>query len=435
MEIKLPDIGTDEVEVTEILVNIGDTIEVNQSLITVEGNKASMEIPAPYSGKITKIYINIGDKVSTGSMIMKMNVDSIAIESDKKNIFSSNIETSINNDNLIKLEPIMSSSNINIEDDITDHINNNVIQNNDAYIHATPLIRRIAHEFDINLANIKGTGRKGRIVRNDIKNYIKNIIHSSICTKSNISPILSVSNNCNYSKFGDIEEVELSKIQKISSEKLQKNWTNIPHVTQFDEINITEVEKFRTQQNTKLANKNINIKITLLVFMLKAVAKVLQELPYFNSSLSSDEKTICIKKYINIGIAIDTINGVVVPVCRNVNTKGIIELAHELTEFAKKANTGTLTASDMQGGCFTISNLGSIGGGMTFTPIVNAPEVAILGISKSYLKAVWNDNMFTPVLMLPISLSYDHRVINGGDGVRFINLISHMITDIRNLIM
>ncbi|VFS48015.1 Dihydrolipoyllysine-residue acetyltransferase component of pyruvate dehydrogenase complex [Budvicia aquatica] len=292
--------------------------------------------------------------------------------------------------------------------------------------------------FGVNLAKVKGTGRKGRILKEDVQAYVKDAVKrvesGAAASTGGSLPGLLPWPKVDFSKFGDIEEVELGRIQKISGANLHRNWVMIPHVTQFDEADITDVEAFRKQQNAEAEKKKLDVKITPLVFIMKAVAKALEELPRFNSSLSEDGQKLTLKKYINIGVAVDTPNGLVVPVFRDVNKKGIIELSRELAEISKKARAGKLTASDMQGGCFTISSLGGIGG-TAFTPIVNAPEVAILGVSKSSMKPVWNGKEFAPRLMLPLSLSYDHRVIDGAAGARFISYINDAMSDIRRLVM
>ncbi|BAE73743.1 pyruvate dehydrogenase dihydrolipoyltransacetylase component [Sodalis glossinidius str. 'morsitans'] len=418
-EVNVPDIGGDEVEVTEVLVKVGDKVEAEQSLITVEGDKASMEVPAPFEGIVKEIKINVGDKVSTGSQIMMFEVEGAAKES------AAAVAPASASDANKSAAAAPSSSEGKGE-----------FAENDAYVHATPVIRRLAREFGVNLAKVKGTGRKGRILREDIQAYVKEAVKRAEAAPAAAGtlPGLLPWPKVDFSKFGDTEEVELGRIQKISGANLHRNWVMIPHVTQFDEADITEVEAFRKQQNAEAEKKKLDVKITPLVFIMKAVAKALEELPHFNSSLSADAQKLTLKKYINIGVAVDTPNGLVVPVFRNVNKKGIVELSRELAEISKKARAGKLTSSDMQGGCFTISSLGGIGG-TAFTPIVNAPEVAILGVSKSSTKPVWNGKEFAPRLMLPLSLSYDHRVIDGADGARFISFINNVMSDIRRLVM
>lgn len=428
IEINVPNIGEDELEVTEIIVKIGDEIDTNQPLIVIEGDKTSMEIPAPYSGIVTQICVHIGDKIHTGSLILLLNTNN-DIDTPISNIQQKNI---LQHDHLInnKDNPKISTNNIN--KNITTHEDNNIT-------HATPLIRRMARQFEIDLSKIKGSGRKGRILKEDIQHYIHHntSYHTQQSKKllnqyEKLHPTFSYS-KIDFRKFGEITTKKLNKIQKIAGINLHKNWIMLPHVTQFDESDITDLEIFRKQQNVKLEKKNMNFKITPIIFVMKAVAKALQKLPHFNSSLSQDGETLIIKKYINIGIAVDTDKGLLVPVLRNINTKNILTLSQELKEISQKARSNNqLTPNDMQGGSFTISSLGNIGG-TAFTPIINAPEVAILGISKAYIKPIWNGKKFLPRLMLPLSLSYDHRVINGADGARFITLIKNIISDIRLL--
>lgn len=420
IEIKVPDIGADEVEVTEVLVSVGDNIETEQSLITVEGDKASIEVPAPFSGTVKEIKIKVGDKVITGSLIMVFEVEGNqpTAADGREAVATENptVETATNKNEATA--PLLTQGKGELTENCT-------------FVHATPVIRRLAREFGVNLEKLKGTGHKDRIIREDIQAYLKEAIKRTESAPAIIGTLPWP--KVDFNKFGDTEEVELSRIQKISGANLHRNWVMIPHVTQFDEVDITEVETFRKQQNAE-AEKKMDVKITLLVFIMKAVAKALEALPYFNSSLSEGTQKLILKKYINISVAVDTPNGLVVPVFRDVDKKGILELSSKLTEISKKARCGKLTSSDMQGGCFTISNLGGIGG-TAFTPIVNAPEVAILGVSKSLMKPVWDGKEFTPRLILPLSLSYDHRVIDGADGARFINFINNMMSDIRRLII
>ena len=312
------------------------------------------------------------------------------------------------------------------------------------YAHATPVIRRLAREFGVNLDKVKGTGRKGRIVKEDIEAYVKTAVKAYESGATTQAAGNGVANGAglgllpwpkvDFSKFGEVEEVELSRINKISGANLHRNWVMIPHVTHFDKADITDLESFRKEQNALVEKQKLGVKITPVVFIMKAVAKALEAYPRFNSSITEDAQRLILKKYINIGVAVDTPNGLVVPVFKNVNKKGIIELSRELMEVSKKAREGKLTASDMQGGCFTISSLGGIGT-THFAPIVNAPEVAILGVSKSSMEPVWNGKEFAPRLILPMSLSFDHRVIDGADGARFISYIGAVLADLRRLIM
>ncbi|MDR0219380.1 MAG: pyruvate dehydrogenase complex dihydrolipoyllysine-residue acetyltransferase [Enterobacteriaceae bacterium] len=421
-EVNVPDIGGDEVEVTEVMVKVGDTITEEQSLITVEGDKASMEVPAPFAGTVKEIKIAVGDKVKTGSLIMVFEVAGAA---------PAPVAAPAPAAESAKAPAPAAAASKPVE-------GKSEFAENDAYIHATPVIRRLAREFGVNLAKVKGTGRKGRILREDVQAYVKDAIKRAEAAPAAAAggglPGMLPWPKVDFSKFGEIEEVEMSRIQKISGANLSRNWVMIPHVNLFDEADITEVEAFRQQQNKELEKKKQDLKITPLVFVMKAAAKALEAMPRFNSSISEDGQKLILKKYVNIGIAVDTPNGLVVPVFKGVNKKGIVELSKELAEVSKKARAGKLTASDMQGGCFTISSLGGIGT-TGFAPIVNAPEVAIMGLSRSSMKPVWNGKEFVPRLILPMSLSFDHRVIDGADGARFITYINQLMSDIRRLVM
>lgn len=443
VEVNVPDIGGDEVNVTEIMVAVGDTITEEQSLITVEGDKASMEVPAPFGGVVKEILVKSGDKVSTGSLIMRFEVPGTAPA------------TSASTSAPQAAAPAASASAPQAAAPATTaqapQSNNNVsglsqeqVEASTGYAHATPVIRRLAREFGVNLDKVKGTGRKGRIVKEDIEAYVKTAVKAYESGATAQTTGNGVANGAglgllpwpkvDFSKFGEIEEVELSRINKISGANLHRNWVIIPHVTHFDKADITDLEAFRKEQNALAEKQKLGVKITPVVFIMKAVAKALEAYPRFNSSITEDDQRLILKKYINIGVAVDTPNGLVVPVFKNVNKKGIIELSRELMEVSKKAREGKLTASDMQGGCFTISSLGGIGT-THFAPIVNAPEVAILGVSKSSMEPVWNGKEFAPRLILPMSLSFDHRVIDGADGARFISYLGSVLADLRRLVM
>ncbi|MGG4610427.1 pyruvate dehydrogenase complex dihydrolipoyllysine-residue acetyltransferase [Providencia sp. Me31A] len=421
-DVNVPDIGGDEVEVTEVMVKVGDSVSAEQSIITVEGDKASMEVPAPFAGTVKEIKIATGDKVKTGSLIMTFEVAGAAPAAAPAAQPSAPAAAPTP-------APAASASTKAAD-------SKNEFVENDAYIHATPVIRRLAREFGVNLAKVKGTGRKGRILREDVQAYVKDAVKraEAPAAAGGGLPGMLPWPKVDYSKFGEVEEVELGRIQKISGANLSRNWVMIPHVTLMEEVDTTEVEEFRKQQNKEAEKKKLDVKITPLVFVMKAVARALEEMPRFNSSISEDAQRLFLKKYINIGIAVDTPNGLVVPVFKDVNKKGILELSRELMEVSKKARAGKLTASDMQGGCFTISSLGGIGT-TSFAPIVNAPEVAIMGLSRSSMKPVWNGSEFVPRLILPMSLSFDHRVIDGADGARFITLVGQLMSDIRRLVM
>ncbi|EGR0516781.1 pyruvate dehydrogenase complex dihydrolipoyllysine-residue acetyltransferase [Vibrio cholerae] len=424
-EVQVPDIGGDEVTVTEIMVNVGDSISEEQSLITVEGDKASMEVPAPFAGTLTEIKVAAGDKVKTGSLIMVFEVAGAAPVAAPAQAAAP------------AAAPAQASAPA-----AAAPATSGEFQENHEYSHASPVVRRLAREFGVNLAKVKGSGRKNRILKEDVQNYVKEALkrlesgaQATASGKGDGAALgLLPWPKVDFSKFGDTEVQPLSRIKKISGANLHRNWVMIPHVTQWDNADITELEKFRQEQNAMEAKRDTGMKITPLVFIMKAAAKALEAFPAFNSSLSDDGESLILKKYVNIGIAVDTPNGLVVPVFKDVNKKGIYELSKELAEVSKKARGGKLTAADMQGGCFTISSLGGIGG-TAFTPIVNAPEVAILGVSKSEMKPVWNGKEFAPRLQLPLSLSYDHRVIDGAEGARFITYLNECLSDIRRLVL
>lgn len=403
--IVVPDIGDiDEVEVIEVLVSVGDELGQEDSIITLESDKASMEIPTPTAGTVDKVLVAVGDKVKLGDDILTLTTVATATQvSDKP------AET-------ITPEPKQAPS--------TAAKNTVVGVTPQAEFHASPAMRKLARELGVDLAIVAGTGASGRIIESDIKAFVKQVMQNGGSTSGSALPKMP---SADYAKFGEIETLPLSRINKLSGKHLHACWLNIPHVTQFDEVDISNLEDFRQSQKAK------GIKLTPLVFIMKAVATALANNPNFNASLSEDNQALITKKYINLGIAVDTPNGLIVPVIRDVPSKSITQLMADLMDVSSRARDGKLTSTDLQGGTFTISSLGGIGG-TQFTPIVNAPEVAILGVSRSSMKPIWNGKEFVPQLMLPLALSYDHRVIDGARGAKFITELNGLLTDIRGLL-
>ncbi len=431
IDVTVPDIGdAADVDVIEVLVAEGDSIEADAGLITLETDKATMEVPSPEAGVVKSMKLNVGDKVSQGSLVLTLEVTSSAPAAPV-------VEAAPAPAPQAEAAPAPAPA---APKPPVPHHPSAGSKPVTGVVHASPAVRRLAREFGVDLTQVTGSGRKGRIVKEDVQAYVKYEL-----SRPKASAATSVGSGAgglqvidapkvDFAKFGEVEEVPLSRIQKISGPNLHRNWVTIPHVTQFDEADITEMEAFRKQQNEIAAKQKLGIKITPLVFMMKAVAKTLQQFPVFNSSLSHDGESLIQKKYFHIGVAVDTPNGLVVPVVRDVDKKGIHELSQELTDISIRAREGKLKAVDMQGSCFTISSLGGIGG-TAFTPIVNYPDVAILGVSKSEIKPKWNGKDFEPKLMLPLSLSYDHRVIDGAMAARFSVTLSGILSDIRTLIL
>lgn len=433
-EVKVPDIGGDAVEVTEVLVKVGDVVKAEQSLLSVEGDKAAMEVPAPFAGTVTEVKVKVGDKVQTGSLVFVFSTGTAAPAAVAAAPATAPAVP-------VAAAPVAAAPAPAASTAPAAAVADSVVTESAAFAHASPVVRRLAREFGVDLSKVTGTARKGRVQREDVQNYVKNIIAQVASGKGSVTSSgnsvgfdLIAWPKVDFSKFGAVEEKPLSRIQKLSGANLHRNWVRIPHVTQFDEADITDLEEFRKDQNSLAEKKKLGVKYTPLVFVMKAVAKALEEFPTFNSSLSEDGASLILKKYVHLGIAVDTPNGLVVPVVRDVNKKGIIELSRELQEISVKAREGKLTAADMQGGCFTISSLGGIGG-TAFTPIVNAPEVAILGVSKSDIKPKWDGKAFQPRLMVPLSVSYDHRVIDGALAARFTATLASYLADIRQIIM
>ena len=422
IEVKVPNIDTTDAEIIEVLVAVGDVIEADTSVITVETDKASMDVPSSEAGTVKELKVNLGDKVSEGSVMLLLEVQGQAPAPAKAAPAPEKAAPApAPAPAKAAPAPVAQASSAEHEASLA---------------HASPSVRRIAREFGVDLTDVAGSGRKKRVVKEDVQAYVKSMIARAKSGGGAGTGNFSVleAPKVDFSKFGAVEEIPLTRIQKISGPNLHRNWVTIPHVTQFDEADITELEAFRKEQNTQLGKQEAGFKVTPLVFMMKAVAKTLAQFPVFNSSLSADGQSLIQKKYFHIGIAVDTPNGLVVPVVRDVDQKGVYELSKELLEISKKARDGKLTGADMQGSCFTISSLGGIGG-TAFTPIVNAPDVAILGVSKSEMKPKWDGKEFKPRLMLPLSLSYDHRVIDGALAAKFSVTLSGMLSDIRKIIL
>ena len=435
IEVAVPDIGEDgEVDVIDVLVSAGDTVEKEDGLITLETDKATMDVPSTHAGTIKEVFIKTGDKVKQGTLVVKLETSG-GSSSQASSAPKAEKQADSPKQEAPKQESQQEASQGRSPVPPAPESKGN------GKAHASPSVRRIAREFGVDLTQVNGSGPKNRILKEDVQAYVKAELakprtaaaSGSAPAGDNVLQIVPVK-PVDHSKFGEIEEQKLSRIQKISGPFLHRNWATIPHVTQFDEADITDVEEFRKEQNAYHAKIKSGLKITPLVFVMKAVAKALEKYEVFNSSLSDDGESLIIKKFINIGIAVETPGGLVVPVIRDVNKKGIEELSRELIETSKKAREGKLKAADMQGGTFTISSLGGIGG-TAFTPIVNAPEVAILGVSKSEMKPKWNGKEFEPRLMVPLSLSYDHRVIDGAVGARFSTEVAANLTDLRRIIL
>lgn len=433
--ITVPDIGgATDVEVIEVLVKEGDHIKVDTPLITLESDKATMEVPSSDEGIVKEVKIKVGSKVSLGSTILVLETDKAVEKEPVKN--SKTGKSEVESTSSKKAESVPSKTSEEKKSSVAK--NTEIIQTkdvspetiaNNASLHAGPAVRKLAREFGVNLSSVSATGPKHRILKEDVQLYVKTRLAEGPASSGTGLPQAP---SVDFAKFGPIETQSLSRIKKISGKNLHRNWLLVPHVTQFGEADITEMENFRVARNAMLDKKGI--KLTPLVFILKAISGALKQFPQFNASLDSSGENLILKKYVHIGVAVDTPDGLVVPVIRDVDKKGVTDLAKELAEVSEKARNKQLTANDMQGGTFSISSLGGIGG-TAFTPIVNVPEVAILGVSKSSYKPIYQDGHFIPRLMLPLAVSYDHRVIDGADGARFMVYLTNTLADIRNLLL
>jgi pyruvate dehydrogenase E2 component (dihydrolipoamide acetyltransferase) len=459
MEVKVPDIGDfKEVEVIELLVKPGDTISAEQSLITVESDKASMEIPSSLAGVVKEIRVKIGDKVAEGSLLLILEdaadasasapvAVSIAIPSPAQAAGSSVAATGapVAVQAVPLVQPAASPSPAQaMAMSVATVPPTAALDPHDAHVvkpHASPSIRKFARELGVDLANVRGTGPKQRITEADVRNFVKGAVAQLALGGAEGAVTTQASNDgaglglipwpkVDFAKFGPIESKPLSRIKKISGANLHRNWVMIPHVTNCDDADITDLETFRVQLNKE--NEKSGVKVTMLAFLIKACVNALKKFPEFNASLDGDQ--LVLKQYFHIGFAADTPNGLMVPVIKDADKKGIMEIAKESSELAAKAREGKLAPADMQGGCFSISSLGGIGG-TYFTPIINAPEVAILGVCRSAMKPVWDGKQFEPRLILPMSLSWDHRVIDGAAAARFNTYLAALLADFRRVLL
>ena len=424
--IPVPDIGDfDGVEVIEILVAPGDSINLEDPIVSLESDKAAMEIPSPFAGTVKEVKVSLGDKVSEGDLLITVEASGEAASEEapaEKPAETAPAATA-------KAEPAPAPAPAKATPRPSPTASIAINEEGFSKAHASPSVRKFARELGADLSQMTGSGAKGRILKEDVKAWVKQTLAKGDQGGGlGVEPMPEI----DFSQFGDIETQPLTRINKLTGKFLHRNWVTVPHVTQFDEADITELEKFRKQLNKE--NEKEGIRITVLVFLMKALVSALKEFPRFNSSLDHTGENLVLKHYINIGVAMDTPDGLVVPVIRDCDRKTLIELAVELVETSKRARDKKLSPSDMSGGCITISSLGGIGG-TAFTPIVNAPEVAILGVSRSSMKPVYNGEEFIPRLMLPLSLSYDHRVIDGADGARFTSYLSKVLSDTRRLLL
>ncbi len=431
-QINIPDIGDfDEVQVIEVLVKAGDTVNAEDAIISLESDKATIEVPTPEAGVVEAVLVNEGDMVSKGTPMLKLKTSAIDNKTEQAQT-AEPAKTEAKTEKTVKQAepehqetPKAAPKPPPVPVEIPQ-------QRKGKLAHASPAVRKFARELGVEISTVTGTGRKGRITREDVKQHVKTAMQSGgqtvVTSNFDVPPFPAV----DFTEFGEVETQPLSRIQKISGKYLHRNWVRIPHVTQYDEADITELEAFRNANKAEAKEQGFNL--TPLAFMVKAMAKALKKFPKFNTSLDVDGENLIFKKYYHIGIAVDTPNGLVVPVIRDCDKKEVFEIAKEMRDVSIKAREGKLAPSDMQGGSISISSLGGIGG-TAFTPIINAPEVAILGVSKSNIKPVWNGKEFEPKLMLPLSLSYDHRVIDGADAARFIVYLSSILSDMKKMLL
>lgn len=442
IQFTVPDIGDFEsVDVIEVLVSEGDQVQMDDSVLTLESDKATMEVPSTYSGKVSNIQVKVGDKVAQGTYICDIEVDEAEqaaepakTEAKAEEPAQKPAAQAAQAEPAAKLHEQTHSSNVGLP--VSASVANTPKpinhQTMGAVSHATPAVRAFARVLGVDLSGLNGSGTKGRVLKSDVEGFVKSVMQGQASAGGVQGSGIPAMPIIDFSQFGEIEEVELSRIKKLSGKHLSMAWLNIPHVTQFDECDITELDQFR--KDMKAQAEKAGVKLTPLVFIMKAVVAGLKAFPNFNASLSADGQKLIRKGYYNIGIAVDTPKGLVVPVVRDVDQKSIYEISRELMELSAKARDGKLSPKDLSGGCFSISSLGGIGG-TQFTPIVNAPEVAIMGVSKASMQPVWDGKQFEPRLIMPYSVSYDHRVVDGAEGVRFTTLVGQHLADIRQLLL
>lgn len=438
VEVKVPDIGdVSEVEVIELMVKVGDTVKVDQSLITVESDKASMEIPSSHAGVIKELKVKLGDKVKEGTLVLVLEADAAAAAPASAPAAAAPAPAAA------APAPAPAAENKPAPAAASAPAAPAPVHASGSIPHASPSVRKFARELGVDLSKVAGTGIKARITHEDVQNYVKGVISGAASGSaaaagskggSGVGLDLLAWPSLDFSKQGPTELLPLSRIKKLSGPNLHRNWVMIPHVTQFDEADITELEEFRKQANDSFAKAKSPVKLTMLAFVIKASVAALKKFPAFNASLDGKGENLILKQYYNIGFAADTPNGLVVPVIKDADKKGISQIALEMGELSAQAREGKLKPADMQGATFTISSLGGIGG-TAFTPIINAPEVAILGLSKASMKPVWDGKQFVPRLMMPTSLSYDHRVVDGAMGARFSVYLAEVLADMRKTLL
>ena len=436
--VDVPDIGDfKDVEIIEVLVNVGDEVALEDPLITLESDKASIEIPAPAAGVVRSLKVKVGDRVSEGHAILDLEPAVGAKPASAPTAGTAADAAAAPKETAARPEREAAPKRAAAADTPRPPAPGAPRPSPTAHIadekafrkaHASPAVRRFARELGVDLSKVEGGGRKKRILREDVQAFVKRALSQGGGTPLGIEPMPEI----DFAEFGEVETQPLTKINKLTGRNLHRNWVSIPHVTQFDEADITELEDFRKSLKSEYEKKGV--KVTFLPFLMKAVVSVLKQYPRFNASLDATGENLIIKKYYNLGVAVDTPDGLVVPVVRDVDRKTLVDLAAELMELSQRARDRKLKTRDLQGGCLTISSLGGIGG-TQFTPIVNAPEVAILGVSRSAIRPVWNGQTFEPRLVLPIALSYDHRVIDGALGARFTSTLAGLLSDMRRMLL